>query len=414
MVARRDAFAERCSMSTARPEELAILGGRPALPEGPPAWPPSDPDVLAALQRAYADGSWGRYHGTNCRQLSLRLAELHQSQFAILCCSGTFAVELALRGLKIGPGDEVLLAGYDFPGNFRSIEAVGARPVLVDVAPENSNLDPSLIASACGPATKALIASHLHGGIVPMRAVMEIARERGLTVVEDACQCPGTMVEGRIAGTWGDVGVLSFGGSKLLTAGRGGALVTSRADVHQRVKLFCERGNLAFPLSELQAAVVIPQLEKLNARNLHRCQSAEYLHRHFEALPSLRPLVNRVSDSLPGYYKLGLHYIVDELGGHSREEFVAAVQAEGVAIGAGFRDFSLRSLRRCRHVGQLPNVRRAGSAMLVLHHPVLLSPRETLDGVAAALAKVTTALALCRRIDAASARHADWNTDDSA
>lgn len=400
-------------MYTARPEELAILGGRPAFPEGPPGWPPADPEVLAALQDAFADGSWGRYHGPHCRLLASRLADVHQTQFAILCCSGTFAVELALRGLKIGPGDEVLLAGYDFSGNFRSIEATGARPVLVDVAAENSNLDPSLIVSASGPATKALIVSHLHGGIVPMRAVTEIARDRRLAVIEDACQCPGAMVEGRMAGTWGDVGILSFGGSKLLTAGRGGALLTNRPDVRQRVKLFCERGNHAFPLSELQAAVLIPQLDKLTERNLRRRTNVEYLLQRIAKLPALRPLVNRVTESAAGYYKLGLHYVADELAGRSREEFVAAIQAEGIAVGPGFRDFSLRSARRCRHVGELPNVRRAGAAMLVLHHPVLLSEHETLDHVATALAKVATALPFSARIEPAAASQWNWDTDNA-
>src|SRR5262249_27521235 len=142
-----------------------------------------------------------------------------------------FAVELALRALKVGPGDEVVLAAYDYPGNFLSVHAVGAHPVLVDVELGNWNLGPERLAEAIGPATRAVIASHLHGGLVPMREVMEVAAARGVAVVEDAAQAPGAEVQGRKAGTWGDAGVLSFGGSKLLTAGRGGALLTRRADV---------------------------------------------------------------------------------------------------------------------------------------------------------------------------------------
>ena len=98
---------------------------------------------------------------------------------------------------------------------------LGAIPVLVDVDPHSWNLDPERVASACRPATKAVIASHLHGGVVPMRDVMAFAREHGLQVIEDAAQMPGAVIQGRKAGTWGDVGVLSFGGSKLLTAGPG-------------------------------------------------------------------------------------------------------------------------------------------------------------------------------------------------
>src|SRR3989440_8110529 len=146
-------------------------------------------------------------------------------------------------------------------------------PVLVDVAPDNWNLAPERLAAALGPSTRALIVSHLHGGLVPVRAVTALAAEHGVRVVEDAAQVPGAVVQGRRAGTWGDVGVLSFGGSKLLTAGRGGALLTRRPDVHQRARTVLHRANAVCPLSELQAAVLIPQLDELDGRNARRAAS---------------------------------------------------------------------------------------------------------------------------------------------
>src|SRR5260370_14425512 len=107
-------------------------------------------------------------------------------------------------------------------------------PVLVDVAPHNSNLDPARLAAALGPRTKAVIVSHLHGGLVPMVEVMDEARRHGVKVIEDAAQAPGAVLQGRRAGAWGDAGVLSFGGSELLTSGRRGAILTPRADAWQR------------------------------------------------------------------------------------------------------------------------------------------------------------------------------------
>src|SRR5262249_38185003 len=148
---------------------------------------------------------------------------------------------------------------YDYPGNFLSVHNVGAQPVLVDVASQNWNLDLQSLEAAIGPSTKVILASHLHGGVVAMAEVMEIARRRGLAVIEDAAQMPGAMVQGRKAGTWGDVGILSFGGSKLLTAGRGGAILTPHAQMQQRAKLVQHRGNWVCPMSELQAAVLLPQ-----------------------------------------------------------------------------------------------------------------------------------------------------------
>src|SRR5262249_22668671 len=232
----------------------ALLGGRPVRLKGPPAWPVPDADVLRALQETYHDGSWGKYQGGRVERLEQRLAAYHGVEFAVTCASGTFAVELALRALKIGPGDEVILAAYDYGGNFLSVHAVGAQPVLADVYPDNWNLDVGRLAEAIGPATRAIIATHLHGGVVPMAAGTALAESRGLVVIEDAAQQPGARIEGRKAGTWGDIGILSFGGSKLLSAGRGGAIITRRADVYQRAKTYQQRGNVLNPLSELQAA----------------------------------------------------------------------------------------------------------------------------------------------------------------
>ena len=152
--------------------------------------------MSCALQDAYADGSWGKYHGGSVERLEDRLRIYHELEFAIACGSGTYSVELALRALKIGPGDEVLMAAYDYPGNFLNIHAVGAMPVLIDVDRNNWNLDPAQLEAAIVKATKAIIASHLHGGVVPMRAVREIADKHGLSVIEDVAQMPGAIVQG--------------------------------------------------------------------------------------------------------------------------------------------------------------------------------------------------------------------------
>lgn len=373
--------------------KLAIHGGRAACPFGPPQWPIDDDDVLAALNFAYADRSWGRYDGPNCEYFRQQLAEYHDVEFVGLCQSGTFAVELGLRGLRVVEGDEVIMAGYDFNGNFAAIEAIGAHPVLVDVDESNWHLDPRQLEPALSEKTRAVIVSHLHGGVVAMREVRRFADEHGLSVLEDACQMPGGIVEGQTAGTWGDVGVLSFGGSKLLTAGRGGAVLTHSEEAYQRMKIYANRGNNAYPLSELQAAVLRPQLSKLDTRNMRRHASVEHLLAKLKGMPGVRPLMSRVRKTVPGYYKLGLRYVPEELGGLSREEFIDIVMAEGVALGAGFRGFGRRSERRCRKVGDLKQSRQAGKLMMVLHHPVLLEETEAIDQVASAFEKVTSVFA---------------------
>jgi dTDP-4-amino-4,6-dideoxygalactose transaminase len=371
------------------PTPPAILGGNPIRPEGPPAWPPAWEEIMLAVKRSFYDGGWGLYYGPNSRLLAERVSSYHDVEYVELCCSGTFAIELALRALQIGPGDEVILAGYDFIGNFNDVVAVGARPVLIDLDPDNWNLNPELIAEAVSPSTRAVLVSHLHGGVIPMKRVVEIARQYGLRVIEDACQMPGAVIEGRRAGTWGDAGVISFGGSKLLSAGRGGALLTSSPEIRQRVQVYCNRGNHAYPLSELQATVLLPQLERLDERNRERAWSVSKLAERLKAVSGLRLLDNRGASVFPGYYKLGFQYDPDEFDGLSRDMFAQAARAEGIEFNMGFRALHLcRSSRRFRKAGELAVAAMADENMLVLHHPALLCGDDAIDQIARCVYKI--------------------------
>jgi dTDP-4-amino-4,6-dideoxygalactose transaminase len=366
-----------------------------------PDWPRPNEAVRLALAQAYGDGSWGKYHGPHCERLRERLAEVHGVPHAWLCSSGTIAVELALRGLKIGPGDEVILAAYDFPGNFRAVEAVGARPVLVDLAAGAWTLDTDQVEKAMSPETKAVVVSHLHGSLADMQRLRALAHRLGLAIVEDACQVPGATIDGRPAGSFGDCGVLSFGGSKLLTAGRGGAIVTSRDDVLQRIKIYCERGNDAFPLSELQAAVLLPQLDQLAAANEQRQGAVQMLLAACGEISGLFPFrMPSAAGTKTAFYKLpwllaGNSDACDTPDfGQRRERFLAAARAGGVAVDAGFRGFARRTSQRCRVAGDLPNARLAAAGTVILHHPVLLEPADVIQRAAAAIrcaAKATLA-----------------------
>ena len=376
---------------TSKPAQvLALQGGTPVFPEGAPKWPLADPEVEEVLRSAWSDGSWGTYQGIWTERLCERLAEMHGRRFVLPCSSGTYAVEAAVRGLGVGAGDEVILAAYDFPGNFRAIEQVGARPVLVDIAKDHWSIDPAGLDAAYSEKVRAVIVSHLHGSLALIGAIEQWARSRGIALIEDACQVPGATIDGQIAGSFGDASVLSFGGSKLLTAGRGGALLTDREDLFQRAKIFGHRGNDAFPLSQLQAAVLLPQLDTLAARNLHRELAAKHLRQISEKLPYLQtPTISEHTQ--PSYYKFGWHYKEISDSGTSREIFIQALEAEGLAVGSGFRGFARRSARRCRSPVPLPHARDAVESTLLLHHPILLSDSISLEKIGEAFEKVHTA-----------------------
>lgn len=317
-------------------------------------WPPIDDDILAALRDAWADGSWGRYESGHVARLESAIAAFLNTEHVLTCASGTLAVETALRALGVQTGDEVILAAYDYGGNFLSVHAVGALPVLVDVDPDNMTLDPAGLAAAFSSRVKAVIVSHLHGGLANMPAIVDACAGR-VPIVEDAAQSPGATVAGRPAGTWGDVGIWSFGGSKLLSAGRGGALFTRRADVAQRARLILGRGNnLVAPLSEIQALVLLPQLVKLPARHAIRRRAVERLR----DLPGLSLFRNQVEGD-PGYYKVGFRT-------PHRDRYASLLDP-------GFRPAHLgRAKSRYRAAGPLPHAETAGREVAILHHPVLL------------------------------------------
>lgn len=372
-----------------KPQSPALLGGTPTRPDGPPVWPESDPEVNAALEQAYREGTWGRYHGPAVPRLETALKEYHNVSDVLLCGSGTFAVELALRSFQVNAGDEVLLSAYDYPGNFFAVHALGAMPVLVDIDPLSWQMDLDSLRAAIGPRCKAIIASHLHGGLVPIRQVMEIARSSGLKAVEDAAQCPGALINGRKAGTWGDVGVLSFGGSKLLTAGRGGALLFQDPTACQRARTYQLRGNLVCPLSELQAAVLMPQLQKLDARNAQRRDCVAQLRVALAAFPGVRLLeMGRGElESQAAYYKVGVQYDAHTFG-LPRNLLVKAMRAEGIPLDEGFAALHVgRSARRYRAEGPLTEAERAHRQGLVLHHPILLG-NEAVGQISQALSKI--------------------------
>jgi len=363
----------------------AILGGTPLRPQGPPAWPSADPEIRVVLDQAYREGWWGKYQAGQCDKLEAWLRTYHQVSHVHLCGSGNYAVELGLRALQIGPGDEVILADYDYPGNFFSIHALGALPVLVDVEPRRWGMSLDAVREAIGPKTKAILASHLHGGRVPMRELMELARERGLVVIEDAAQAAGAIVQGKRAGTWGDVGVLSFGGSKLLTAGRGGALLTNRGDASHRARGYLTRaGNLVCPLSELQAALLLPQCHRLDERNQMRWRNVRLLGDALVDVPGVRLFVDAGEDDIPAFYKLGVQFDAVAFG-LSRTPLVRALRAEGFAVDEGFAvAHHQRSPKRYRQGSALIEAEHANVRCVQLHHPILLeSAAEVLQFAAA-------------------------------
>jgi len=352
----------------------------------PPTWPITDDRIRSVMEQLLRDGSWGRYHGPHCDNLRESLAEFHSTEHVHLCSSGTSAIELCLRSVNVQPEDEVILAAYDYKANLANVLAIGARPVLVDTQPGRPVIEVAHLAAAMSPHTKAIICSHLHGCMAPIDDVMSFAREHNLSVIEDACQVPGASIADRRAGTIGHVAALSFGGSKLITAGRGGAVLTSDAGIAQRIRLYTQRGNDAYPLSEMQAAVVLPQLEQLDARNQQRRTAVDFLRQSLAVNAPVTMLWDAADNVDPAWYKVA--FLLNGASVEQRDVFAHQRRTAGLALDAGFSALHLTHAKsRFRKVGDLANAVELHAQLLTLHHPVLLSNRSVLTSVAALLAE---------------------------
>ncbi len=374
----------------------------PLADDGLPAWPPRDPAIWQSLQQLFASGQWGRYQSTvsaECvRAVEQMLAvnvdagslpkpwcgfqdRINAKPDVRLCSSGTMAVELALRGCDVRAGDEVVVAAYDYPGNFRSIELLGATPVLADVLANRVTMDPTSLQQITGEKIKAVVVSHLYGELAEMGSIREICDARSWYLIEDACQVPGAswlvngpgQHESRLPiGVLSDCMTLSFGGSKLLSAGNGGAMVSRSERIAARVRAYVERPSDTVPLSPLQAAVLLPQFVMLDELNQRRRSMAARWQQYDWSSVGATVLSTRRIDEVPAYYKFALLALADD----GRAELMARLQSIGLPVGVGFRSVHGTSERRSRKPVSLENSRILGDRCVVVDHRALLAERS--------------------------------------
>ena len=257
--------------------------------------------------------------GPEVEALERELEHALEVSHAVTMSSGTDAILAALMALGIGPGDEVITPTYSFFATAGGVARVGATPKLVDIDPATFNADAEAVLGAITPKTKALIPVHLYGQMADMAALMDVARDRNIAVIEDACQAIGARQHGRQAGTIGTVGCFSFFPSKNLGAfGDAGLVTTNDASLAHELRLlrnhgaepkyFHKRIGGNFRLDALQAAVLRVKLPHLAAWSEARRSNA----RRYDELFATAGLVDRIG--LPressGYHHIFNQYIV--------------------------------------------------------------------------------------------------------
>jgi dTDP-4-amino-4,6-dideoxygalactose transaminase len=262
-------------------------------------------EVMAAVERVFESQHF--ILGPEVEAFERDAAEYCRIKHAIGCGSGSDALLLALTALGVGPGDEVVTASFSFFATAGSIARLGARPVFVDISPDDFNIDPNLIERAITPRAKAILPVHLFGQCAEMDAIREVADRHNLPVVEDAAQAIGAGYCERRAGAMGSVGCFSFFPSKNLGgAGEGGLMTTDDDDLAEKLRLLRVHGmrpkyyhkvvGVNSRLDALQAAVLGVKLKYLDRWSDARRRNAEHYDKLFAeagveevTTPAVRP-----------------------------------------------------------------------------------------------------------------------------
>ena len=321
-------------------QKLAIHGGTPVRSRDYPAWPVSGPRELELLQQVLFSEQWGGYH-EYVEEFEKLFAGLHDSRFGIAVANGSVALEVMLQGAGVKPGDEVIVPAHSFVATAMAVSRIGAKPVFCDIERDTFNIDPASAEAAVGAKTKAIIAVHFGGVIADMDRLERLASNAGLLLFEDAAHAHGADWKGRRAGGIGVAGTFSFQNSKAMTAGEGGIVITSDEDAAARIRSLVNCGRKPghgwfehfelgtnLRLSGFQAAVLLAQLERLPEQIRLRQANAELLSTkhstpgvYFQKAPEGAAV--QTLYVLPGW-------VDEEVLGATRDEFLAALQAEGV------------------------------------------------------------------------------------
>jgi dTDP-4-amino-4,6-dideoxygalactose transaminase len=259
--------------------------------------------------------SGGFVLGRNVAALEVAIAGYLGVDHAVACGSGTDALHLALAGLGIGQGDEVITTPFTFAATIEAIEYLGGTPVLVDIDRDTYNIDPAPLEAAITERTRALLPVHLFGLPADMQRIGAIAADHDLLVVEDCAQSLGARLAGQRVGSFGDAAALSFYPTKTLGGfGDGGMVVTRHEDTDRRLRLLRNHGIGAggehlvlgynSRLDEVQAAVVRLKLERLDAMNDRRRQIAEHYNQVLGQAGAVVPTAPDGSHHVFGYYTI--------------------------------------------------------------------------------------------------------------
>jgi len=409
--------------------KLAINGGQPSRKAPFHEWPIPSKRGEELLLQAYRERRWSYYGEGESMELEFarQFAALHTARYGWCVTNGSDTLRLALRALGVMPGDEVIVPAYTWLATATAPLRVGAVTVFADVDPGTYCLDPADVRRKITSRTKAIIPVHLYSCLADMDAMMEIAQERNLWVVEDCAHTHGSMWRDRGAGSIGHFGSFSFQQSKVLTCGEGGMLLTndfrllkrafsllncgrpyegetpSDASKHDESRMAEEEALVGDNnrIGGLQAAVLLANLPELIPHVEHKLANLRYLDQQVARIPHCQPMFRDPRVTRQSAYEYTFRYTGSMPGARVRQ----AISAEGIPLSDPYTPiYRSRLWQPCeKEFPQLkgtsykqvsfPVTERAVTheSMNLLHHN-LLGDRQDMDDILGAVEKVMTNL----------------------
>ena len=374
-------------------------------------WPSFSQEEANAVSQVLLSNKVNYWTGQECREFEKEFAQFAGTQYAVALANGTVALDVALKALGIGAGDDVIVTSRTFLASASSIVTAGANPIFADVELDSQNISCRTIEAVITPNTKAIICVHLAGWMCDMDPIMQLARDKGLYVIEDCAQAHGAMYKGKSAGSIGHIAAWSFCQDKIMTTGgEGGMVTTNDESLWKKMWSYKDHGksfdsiyNKQHPpgfrwlhdsfgtnwrMMEMQAVIGRIQLKKMPEWTAKRLANMEKIYTAFADSPYFS--VHRPSDDyVHAAYKCYVQVNTEKLPeGWSRDRIMNEINSLGVPCFSGscsevylehaFDNTPWRPAQRLKNAQKL-----GGTSLMFLVHPTLSqeSMNKTVAGI---------------------------------
>ena len=391
--------------------QLAIFGGQPLITGEWPKWPISGEREKELLNEVLSGDIWGGTGmGPKIRELNEKFAQYCETKYGAAVVNGTVSIELILKAWGVGEGDEVIVPAATFMATSIAVHNVGATVVYVDIEHDTLNIDPKKFESAITGKTKAVIPVHIGGHPCDMDKINKIAKKHNIKVLEDAAQAHGAIYKGRKVGSLGDASSFSFQQSKNLQSGEGGIVLSDDKELIDTIHFSLGKfgrgirenysGHIHYRLggnscyTEIQAAIALAQLERLEEQTQKRAENAQKLYALLEGIKGIETINWQPYCDRHGHHLFLIRFKSEEFENVKRGQFLAAINKEGV-LTSSFYPMALYNQPLYKTEKNIsmkyepcPVAEKACNEVIFIEQNLLLADESKMEQIAQAFRKV--------------------------